>query len=138
MWKQAFCYQSAQWMYCSYENKMQPWKINCLWLFNFYLLCWFCKVAATSAAPLPEPSVDNIKSNLYSIPISWAIRDLFKKNKKGFRGNVLTRIGELWRWRGAPKLDFLHTVGFFHTIPFKGGNLSSVWILLWIGACKEE
>ena len=30
--------------------------------------CW--SVAATRAAPLPDPSDDNIRSNLYSTPIN--------------------------------------------------------------------
>ena len=34
---------------------------------------WFLRTAATRAAPLPEPSVDSIRSNLYSTPISWPI-----------------------------------------------------------------
>ena len=37
---------------------------------------WFLRTAATSAAPRPEPSVESIRSNWYSTPISWEMRDL--------------------------------------------------------------
>ena len=75
--------------------------------------CWFWRTAATRAAPLPLPSVDNIRSNLYSTPINWAMRDLIMLGKCGWNLQQVTNIPmnsrlTLERFRNIKKTHVTH------------------------------